>query len=137
MKIERQAEDGELCASPSSPNIIRHKEAFRKEISQPRSSIMSQDSPRRKFDSKRSSGVKHLSTLHVSHSQHRALPKAPPSKTSKGHEKKHRKRNKEKKMMRERIAGILVDIDKSILEINRHHGDGNALLDRLGAKQRK
>ena len=41
MKIERQAEDGELCASPSSPNIIRHKEAFRKEISQPRSSIMS------------------------------------------------------------------------------------------------
>ena len=40
MKIERQAEDGELCASPSSPNIVRHKEAFRKEISQPRSSIM-------------------------------------------------------------------------------------------------
>lgn len=39
--------------------------------------------------------------------------------------------------MRERIAGILVDIDKSILEINRHHGDGNALLDRLGAKARK
>ena len=33
MKIERQAEDGELCPSPSSPNIIRHKEAFRKEIS--------------------------------------------------------------------------------------------------------
>lgn len=33
MKIERQAEDGELCASPSSPNIVRHKEAFRKEIS--------------------------------------------------------------------------------------------------------
>ena len=39
--------------------------------------------------------------------------------------------------MRERIAGILVDIDKSILEINRHHGDGNALLDRLGAKAKK
>ena len=41
MKIERVAGDGELCASPSSPNIIRHKEAFRKEISQPRTSIMS------------------------------------------------------------------------------------------------
>ena len=41
VKIQRQADDGELCASPSSPNIIRHKEAFRKEISQPRSSIMS------------------------------------------------------------------------------------------------
>lgn len=39
--------------------------------------------------------------------------------------------------MRERIAGILVDIDKSILEINRHHGDGNVLLDRLGAKSKK
>lgn len=100
---------------------------------------MSQDSPRRKFDSKRSSGARRLSNLNASHSHHRTLHKPPPSKISKGnHEKKHKQiKKKEKKIMRERIAGILVDIDKSILEINRHHGDGNALLDRLGAKAKK